>query len=72
MAASIRPVVLAAALGCGLACSAFTSSQLVAAVSGWAIAFVLWDLGWISSFVSEPVAEVLDAHELAAKGRFVV
>ena len=27
----------------GLACSAFTKSQLVAAVSAWAIAFLLWD-----------------------------
>ena len=27
----------------GLACSAFTSSQLVAAVSAWAVAFLLWD-----------------------------
>jgi ABC-2 type transport system permease protein len=48
----------------GLACSAFTSSQLVAAVSGWAIAFVLWDFGWIQPFVSEGVAEALDAISL--------
>jgi ABC-2 type transport system permease protein len=48
----------------GLACSAFTSSQLVAAVSGWAVAFVLWDFGWIQPFVSEGVAEVLDAISL--------
>ena len=27
----------------GLACSAWTSSQLVAAVAGWAVGFVLWD-----------------------------
>jgi ABC-2 type transport system permease protein len=48
----------------GLACSAFTSSQLVAAVSGWAVAFVLWDFGWIQPFVSEGAAEVLDAISL--------
>ena len=48
----------------GLACSAFTSSQLVAAVSGWAVAFVLWDFGWIQPFVSEGVAEALDAISL--------
>ncbi len=48
----------------GLACSAFTSSQLVAAVSGWAIAFVFWDFGWIQPFVSESVAETLDALSL--------
>jgi ABC-2 type transport system permease protein len=48
----------------GLACSAFTSSQLVAAVSGWAIAFVFWDFGWIQPFVSESVAAALDAISL--------
>lgn len=48
----------------GLACSAFTSSQLVAAVSGWAVAFVLWDFGWATPFVSEGVAEALDAISL--------
>jgi ABC-2 type transport system permease protein len=48
----------------GLACSAFTSSQLVAAVSGWAIAFVFWDFGWIQPFVSEGVARALDAISL--------
>jgi ABC-2 type transport system permease protein len=45
----------------GLACSAFTSSQLVAAVSAWAIAFLLWDFSWASSFVSERVAQLLEA-----------
>jgi ABC-2 type transport system permease protein len=48
----------------GLACSAFTSSQLVAAVSGWAVAFVLWDFGWAAPFVSERVAAFLDAIAL--------
>ncbi|MGH0032835.1 MAG: ABC transporter permease [Myxococcota bacterium] len=48
----------------GLACSAFTSSQLVAAVSGWAVAFVLWDFGWAAPFVSEEVAAFLDAISL--------
>jgi ABC-2 type transport system permease protein len=45
----------------GLVCSAFTSSQLVAAVSAWAIAFLFWDFSWASSFVSERVAQLLDA-----------
>jgi ABC-2 type transport system permease protein len=45
----------------GLACSAFTSSQLVAAVSAWAVAFLLWDFSWANSLVSERVAELLDA-----------
>lgn len=48
----------------GLACSAFTSSQLVAAVSGWAVAFVLWDFGWLQPFVGEDAAEVLEALSL--------
>jgi len=48
----------------GLACSAFTSSQLVAAVSGWAVAFVLWDFGWAQPFVTEGVAGFLDAISL--------
>jgi hypothetical protein len=33
----------------------------VAAISAWAIAFLLWDLSWASSFVGERVAEVLEA-----------
>ena len=45
----------------GLACSAFTSSQLVAAVSAWGVAFLLWDLSWASSLVGERVAGLLDA-----------
>ncbi|HVN40238.1 MAG TPA: ABC transporter permease [Myxococcota bacterium] len=48
----------------GLACSAFTSSQLVAAAAGWAVAFVLWDFGWIDPFVSERTAAVLNAFAL--------
>jgi len=44
----------------GLACSAFTSNQLVAAVSGWAVAFVLWDFGWANAFVSEGTARFLE------------
>jgi ABC-2 type transport system permease protein len=45
----------------GLVCSAFTASQLVAAVSAWGVAFLFWDLSWASSFVSERIAELLDA-----------
>ena len=48
----------------GLACSAFAGSQLVAAVAGWAVAFLLWDFGWANAFVSERVAGVLDALAL--------
>jgi ABC-2 type transport system permease protein len=48
----------------GLVCSAFTSSQLVAAVSGWAVAFALWDFGWMQPFVSEGVARFLEAISL--------
>jgi len=48
----------------GLTCSAFSRSQLVSAISGWAIAFILWDFGWMQPFVSEGVANVLDAFSL--------
>ena len=44
----------------GLACSAFTSSQLVAAVSGWAMAFLLWDFSWANAFVGESTGAFLD------------
>jgi gliding motility-associated transport system permease protein len=45
----------------GLACSAWSGSQLVAAVSSWAVGFVLWDFAWAGAFVSEPVGRLLDA-----------
>jgi ABC-type transport system involved in multi-copper enzyme maturation permease subunit len=48
----------------GLACSAFTSSQLVAAVSGWAVAFVVWDFGWLQPFVGARAGALLDAISL--------
>ncbi len=48
----------------GLVCSAFSTSQLVAAVSGWAVAFLLWDFAWLHSFVSEGAAAFLDALSL--------
>jgi ABC-2 type transport system permease protein len=48
----------------GLACSAHSGSQLVAAVSGWTAAFVLWDFGWALPFVNEPVAGLLEAIAL--------
>jgi ABC-2 type transport system permease protein len=48
----------------GLACSAFAESQLLAAVSAWAVAFVLWDFSWMFSFVSEDTARLLDAFAL--------
>jgi len=48
----------------GLACSAYTSSQLIAAVSGWAVAFTLWDFSWANAFVSEGTAKFLEAIAL--------
>jgi ABC-2 type transport system permease protein len=50
----------------GLACSAWTGSQVVAAVAGWAIGFVLWDFEWVKSFrfVGERASEWLDALSL--------
>jgi ABC-2 type transport system permease protein len=48
----------------GLACSAFTSSQLLAAISAYAIAFVLYDFRWLAPLVPEPLAEALDPLSL--------
>ena len=52
----------------GLVCSAFTSSQLVAAVTGWALAFVLWDFSWANAFLDEDVAAFLET--LAIQPRY--
>ena len=55
----------------GLACSAFTSSQIVAAVLGYAIPFVLLDFAWLSNAVSESVAAILrEAALLTHYGSF--
>ena len=56
--------LLAVAIGIasiGLVCSAFTASQLVAAISAYGIAFVMYDFGWASPFVGERLGAVLDA-----------
>ncbi|MCZ7619671.1 MAG: hypothetical protein M5U32_15750 [Myxococcota bacterium] len=44
----------------GLACSAFTGSQLLAAVSAYAIAFVLYDFRWTTQFLPETLAAWID------------
>jgi ABC-2 type transport system permease protein len=49
-------------------CSAFTSSQLVASVTAWVIAFVCWDFGWIHPLSNESTAAILDA--LALRPRY--
>jgi ABC-2 type transport system permease protein len=55
----------------GLACSAFTSSQIVAAVLAYAIPFVFLDFAWLSNTVSESVASVLrEAALLSHYGSF--
>jgi len=48
----------------GLMCSAFTSSQLVASVTAWVIAFVWWDFGWMHPLLNESTAAILDALSL--------
>jgi len=50
----------------GLVCSAYTSSQLVAAVAAWAIGFVIWDFSWASSwsFAGERTIALLDGLSL--------
>ncbi len=52
----------------GLVCSAFTSNQLIAAVSGWAAAFVLWDFSWANAFLDEGTAKFLE--KIALHPRF--
>ncbi len=51
----------------GLTCSAFTSSQLVASVTAWVIAFVCWDFGWMHPLSSESTAAILDALSLRSR-----
>lgn len=50
----------------GLACSAWTGSQLVAAAAGWALGFVVWDFEWVKSFrfVGQEASGFLDAISL--------
>jgi ABC-2 type transport system permease protein len=48
----------------GLVCSAYTSSQIVAAASTVALTFIFYDFGWTHAFVSESVAHALDAISL--------
>jgi ABC-2 type transport system permease protein len=48
----------------GLVCSAYTSSQIVAAASTVALTYIFYDLGWTHAFVSESVARTLDALSL--------
>ena len=48
----------------GLVCSAYTSSQLVAAVTGFAVSFVLWDFAWAHPFLGQGAIRLLDALSL--------
>lgn len=68
--AAVYVGLLAIGLGLGaigLACSAFSRNPLLAAVSAYASAFALYDLGWLDPFVSEPVARALDAIALHSR-----
>jgi ABC-2 type transport system permease protein len=56
--------LLAVAVGIssiGLACSAFTRSQLVAAISAYGIAFVMYDFGWAAPFVGDRLGALLES-----------
>lgn len=44
----------------GLVCSAFTGSQLLAAISAYAVAFVLYDFRWTTQFLPETLAAWID------------
>ncbi len=55
----------------GLVCSAFTGSQIIAAVSTVGITFLLYDFSWTFEFIGEETAGVLDALSLHPHfGRF--
>ena len=55
----------------GLACSAFTSSQIIAAVSTIGVTYLFYDFGWTYGFVGEGTAGVLEAISLHPHyGRF--
>jgi ABC-2 type transport system permease protein len=71
--AAVYTGLLALGLGIasiGLACSAFTSSQLVAAVSAYAIAFVLYDFTWATQFLAEQPALASFLDQLSMHPRF--
>ena len=53
----------------GLACSAFTSSQILAAAATVALSFGLYDFGWAHGLLSEDVAIALD--RIALRPHFV-
>ncbi len=48
----------------GLACSAFANNQLIAAISAYAIALIIFDLSWVQTFASESVGYALIAMSL--------
>lgn len=48
----------------GLVCSAFSESQLLAAISAYAVAFVLYDFRWTTQFLPEAVAAAIDPLSL--------
>jgi ABC-2 type transport system permease protein len=55
----------------GLVCSALTSSQIIAAAATIGLSYLLYDLGWMFAFVSEGVANVLEAISMHPHfGRF--
>ena len=48
----------------GLVCSAYSSSQIVAAASTVALGFLFYDLGWTNAFVAEGTARLFDSISL--------
>jgi len=51
----------------GLACSAFSANQIIAAVSAYAVAFVIYDFGWLEPFASPDAGKLLDAISLQTR-----
>lgn len=48
----------------GLACSAFANSQLIAAISAYAIALIFFDLSWVQTFATEDLGMLLTSLSL--------
>jgi ABC-2 type transport system permease protein len=52
-------------LAIGIMCSSFTSSQIIASVSGFGILLLLWIVGWLSGNISGPLGQFAKALSIS-------
>jgi ABC-2 type transport system permease protein len=52
-------------LAIGIMCSSFTSSQIIASVSGFGILLLLWIVGWLSGNISGPLGQFTKALSIS-------